>query len=126
MAKKTRIALAAEAGEEENNENAEQPAGETVTEPQEPVTEPTAPGEESTGEAPDLPANQPEEPQEPAPEEPVTEPPAEPADPPAEPAPEAPTEPEKKDDGRFNETFVSTGSGYVVNVVRRKRRELGK
>lgn len=122
MAKRsTKIALAAEAGEEENNENQEQPAGEVVTEPQEPVEEPTAPGEETTGEAPDLPAN----PQEPAPEEPVT-PPAEPVEPPAEPAPEAPAEPEKKDDGRFNETFVSTGSGYVVNVIRRKRRELGK
>lgn len=124
MAKKTRIALAAEVGEGENNENQEQPAGEVVTEPQEPVEEPTTPGEEVTGEEP--PANPPEDPQEPAPEDPGTEPPAEPTEPPAEPAPEAPAEPEKKDDGRFNETFVSTGSGYVVNVIRRKRRELGK
>ena len=119
MAKKSKIALAAEAGEEENNENQEQPAGEVVTEPQEPVEEPITPGEETTGEAPDLPANTPGDTQEPTPEEPVTEPPA-------EPAPEAPAEPEKKDDGRFNETFVSTGSGYIVNVIRRKRRELGK
>lgn len=123
MAKRSKIALAAEAGEEENNENQEQPAGEVVTEPQEPVEEPTTPGEEVTGE--ETPTNPPEDPQKPAPEEPVT-PPAEPVEPPVEPAPEAPAEPEKKDDGRFNETFVSTGSGYVVNVIRRKRRELGK
>ena len=120
VAKRSKIALAAEAGEEENNENQEQPAGEVVTEPQEPVEEPTAPGEEVTEEQPPV-----EPPAEPA-QEPVVEPPAEPVEPPAEPAPEAPAEPEKKDDGRFNETFVSTGSGYVVNVIRRKRRELGK
>lgn len=118
MSKKTKIALAAEAVEEEKNENQEQPSGEVVTEPQEPVAEPTASGEEVTGE--ESPANPPEDPQAPAPEEPVTEPPA-------EPAPEAPTaDPEKKDNGRFNETFVSTGSGYTINVIRRKRRELGK
>lgn len=115
MAKRsTNIALSAGAEEVENNENQEQPAGEVVTDPQEPVEEPTAPGEEATGEAPDLPANPPAEPQEPV------------VEPPAEPAPEVPAEPEKKDGGRFNETFVSTGSGYVVNVIRRKRRELGK
>ena len=120
MAKRsTKIALSAGAEEGENNENQEQPAGEVVTEPQEPVQEPTDPGEEVTGEEP--PAEPPAEPQ-----EPVVEPPAEPVEPPAEPAPEVPTEPEKKDDGRFNETFVSTGSGYIVNVIRRKRRELGK
>jgi hypothetical protein len=119
VSKKTKIVLAAEAGEEEKNENQEQPAGEVVTEPQEPAAEPTAPGEEVTGE--ESPANPPEDPQDPAPEEPVTEPKAE------EPAPEAPAaDPEKKDNGRFNETFVSTGSGYTINVIRRKRRELGK
>ena len=123
MAKRsTNVALSAGAEEVENNENqGQQPAEEVVTsgEPQEPVEEPAAPGEEITGEEP--PANPPAEPQ-----EPVVEPPAEPVEPPAEPAPEVPAEPEKKDDGRFNETFVSTGSGYVVNVIRRKRRELGK
>ena len=113
----TNVALSAGAEEVENNENqGQQPAEEVVTsgEPQEPVEEPAAPGEEATGEAPDLPTNPPAEPQEPV------------VEPPAEPAPEVPAEPEKKDDGRFNETFVSTGSGYVVNVIRRKRRELGK
>jgi hypothetical protein len=107
MAKKSqKIALAAEA---------EEPAKESVAEVVEET--PAASDGDAATEVPEqkseepAPEKEPEEVVPPAVEEPIPEPPA------AEETPAAPAEGE-----RFFECVVSTGSGYRVNALRRRRR----